>query len=358
MRRMTKISLRVAVAWLVTAALALVAAMLLAPSASGSTPGVRVVKVCAKNAWDHSDSKPFNSEVVASQYTGDGLKIKVAGPSEKQSGYTLLDAPVKLVDVNQSDVQLTYQSDYGYPPAYQLTLTADPTQPPTGANWLGNLVYEDGRWWATRPQNFTDLPNPGQSGTTTFEQWKTAYPNVHVFRVGFSLGSGAAASEGTIKNVTFQGTMWVFRKHCGHPPTTTTSPTTTTTTTTTSSTGTSTTSPTTTDSTSTTSESSTSVTYPPGTTTPAYYDDCTEVIDAGKAPIASDVPGYRLALDRDRDGLGCELEELVSDVANDRDLASTGASPVRFVVVGTLLLIGGVVLTVVAVRRRRSGETT
>jgi hypothetical protein len=100
------------------------------------------------------------------------------------------------------------------------------------------------------------------------------------------------------------------------------------------------------------------VSYPPGTTTPVYYDDCTEVIDAGKAPIASDVPGYRLALDRDRDGLGCELEELVSDVTNDRDLASTGASPVRFVVVGTLLLIGGVVLTVVAVRRRRSGETT
>lgn len=141
---------------------------------------------------------------------------------------------------------------------------------------------------------------------------------------------------------------------CQPDATTTTTSTTTTTTTVTTTTPT-----TTTQVPDTTIETTTSPSWPVTTTTPAYYADCDAVIAAGKAPIESDVPGYRLALDRDRDGTGCELEERVQRVSNDDgDLASTGASGVGpLVAVGTLLVIGGVVVAV-AVRRRRSDGTT
>ncbi|MEZ0493409.1 excalibur calcium-binding domain-containing protein [Kineococcus sp. TBRC 1896] len=37
-----------------------------------------------------------------------------------------------------------------------------------------------------------------------------------------------------------------------------------------------------------------------------YYRNCTEAWDAGAAPIRAGQPGYRPALDRDRDGVACE----------------------------------------------------
>ncbi len=39
----------------------------------------------------------------------------------------------------------------------------------------------------------------------------------------------------------------------------------------------------------------------------AVYENCAAVFAAGVAPLASSDPGYRLALDRDRDGVACEL---------------------------------------------------
>jgi hypothetical protein len=38
----------------------------------------------------------------------------------------------------------------------------------------------------------------------------------------------------------------------------------------------------------------------------AYYANCDEVRAAGVAPLDSEDPGYRPALDRDDDGLACE----------------------------------------------------
>lgn len=39
-----------------------------------------------------------------------------------------------------------------------------------------------------------------------------------------------------------------------------------------------------------------------------YYANCTEMRNAGAAPISRGKPGYRPALDRDNDGLACETD--------------------------------------------------
>ncbi|MEU4741108.1 excalibur calcium-binding domain-containing protein, partial [Actinosynnema sp. NPDC023658] len=38
----------------------------------------------------------------------------------------------------------------------------------------------------------------------------------------------------------------------------------------------------------------------------AYYANCDAVRAAGKAPLYAGQPGYRAALDRDKDGVACE----------------------------------------------------
>ncbi|MFE2750383.1 excalibur calcium-binding domain-containing protein [Actinosynnema sp. NPDC059335] len=38
----------------------------------------------------------------------------------------------------------------------------------------------------------------------------------------------------------------------------------------------------------------------------AYYANCDAVRAAGKAPLYAGDPGYRAALDRDKDGVACE----------------------------------------------------
>lgn len=38
----------------------------------------------------------------------------------------------------------------------------------------------------------------------------------------------------------------------------------------------------------------------------AYYSNCTEAREAGVAPLHVGDPGYRPALDRDKDGVACE----------------------------------------------------
>lgn len=205
----------------IAVAVALVGLAALGGLTAGSAlaTGVTTVTACPASGWDHSDSKPFNSEVVASQYADDGLHVAVDGPSQKQSGYALLATPVALGTVNQSDVQLTYQLAGGYPPAYQLTTYTDATF----TTWSGNLVYENGKWWATRPQNWPLVPTASQAlGGASLDDWRTAYPNAVIYQVGFSLGSGAPASSGIVKSLTFQGTMWVFKSTCSPATTTTT----------------------------------------------------------------------------------------------------------------------------------------
>lgn len=39
----------------------------------------------------------------------------------------------------------------------------------------------------------------------------------------------------------------------------------------------------------------------------AYYDNCNEAWEKGAAPIAKGQPGYRKGLDRNSDGIACEL---------------------------------------------------
>lgn len=46
-----------------------------------------------------------------------------------------------------------------------------------------------------------------------------------------------------------------------------------------------------------------------GRNTNVRFENCDQVRDAGKAPLRSTEPGYRLRLDADRDGLACEAVE-------------------------------------------------
>lgn len=46
-----------------------------------------------------------------------------------------------------------------------------------------------------------------------------------------------------------------------------------------------------------------------GHNTGVRFENCDQVRDAGKAPLRSTEPGYRLRLDADRDGLACEAVE-------------------------------------------------
>lgn len=292
--------------------------LVLTGGVGAATPAVQKVSVCAASGWDTSDSAPFNSEIQPEQFTHGGLKLEVTGPSQKQSAYVTLPAPVKLLDVNQSDTGLTYDPDHGSAPAYQLTMLQDPTLPPTGANWLGNLVRENGKWWATRPQSWPLVPDPGNG--QTLEVYKAAYPDRFVYRVGFSLGSGAAASAGTLRNMVFQGTLWVFRKVCHESlPTSYTSipvPT-----------GGSSTTLTTTESTTSDATSATEST----STTSGTTSGTTSTSTATSAPSTS------------------ETSVVNASSTDDDDLAWTGATVGPLVALGALLLTGGVVL--VAVRR-------
>ncbi|WP_024803705.1 excalibur calcium-binding domain-containing protein [Nocardia sp. BMG51109] len=45
---------------------------------------------------------------------------------------------------------------------------------------------------------------------------------------------------------------------------------------------------------------------PPGPPQSAYYKNCDEVRQAGKAPLYRGQPGYAPHLDRDDDGIACE----------------------------------------------------
>jgi hypothetical protein len=46
---------------------------------------------------------------------------------------------------------------------------------------------------------------------------------------------------------------------------------------------------------------------PPPPPTDAYYANCAAVRAAGKAPLLRGQPGYRSGLDRDADGIACEV---------------------------------------------------
>ncbi|MGW4714467.1 excalibur calcium-binding domain-containing protein [Nocardia sp. NPDC004260] len=45
---------------------------------------------------------------------------------------------------------------------------------------------------------------------------------------------------------------------------------------------------------------------PPQAPPSPYYKNCTEVRNAGKAPLRRGQPGYAPHLDRDNDGIACE----------------------------------------------------
>ena len=67
--------------------------------------------------------------------------------------------------------------------------------------------------------------------------------------------------------------------------------------------------PTTTTSVTATTAITTATTIPATTTTTApFYANCDAARAAGAAPVLREDPGYRSALDRDGDGVGCELE--------------------------------------------------
>lgn len=94
------------------------------------------------------------------------------------------------------------------------------------------------------------------------------------------------------------------------------------------------------------------------------YENCDEVRAAGKAPILEGQPGFEAKLDRDADGVGCEVaadqvwnSKDGSDGATEAALADTGVGEYLPFLIGggVVLLAGGGGLLVLA--RRRSARS-
>lgn len=271
----------------------------------------------------------------------------------KVAGY--LDvAPEALATVAVGpEPTLNYAAQFGSVPGYQLVVEGV-DEDGLDRTWI--LVGEPGaygdKWWAASCADFcTKLKMPASGGggspyQGTLDEWTAAQPNGVVTRIGFSLGSGAYG-RGVVKSLTLLDKYYTFKLH--HKPvsvTPTTNPPTSTTSVTTPS------NPPGSEITVTPPTTTTTTTSPWTTSTlpvtKVHYANCTEVIAAGKAPIHVGTPGYAPRLDEDGDGIGCELEERVTNAG----LASTGANVGAVVAVGTLLLFGGTAVAV-AVRRRR-----
>lgn len=56
-----------------------------------------------------------------------------------------------------------------------------------------------------------------------------------------------------------------------------------------------------------------------------YYKNCAEAREAGAAPIHRGEPGYRDALDRDRDGVACEVPGRSGKRSDDDSKKSKGS---------------------------------
>ncbi len=81
-----------------------------------------------------------------------------------------------------------------------------------------------------------------------------------------------------------------------------------------------------------------------------YYANCAAVYKAGKAPLKKGQPGYRLGLDRDEDGIACELptaspsrtgNPIPSPAGEDEELPVTGAGLTWVIGVGVVTLGAG-----------------
>lgn len=257
--------MRKAILTALTGLAVLLGLLVTAPVASAQVADVAVCESSIATSWDYSDSAPYNTPVLASDFVAAGLSLDLTGEAAggKKSGYTALTNPVLVSQINQQDTLMTYAVESGPPPGYQLRAHVD-----GGDAWAGHWVYEgnNGKWWSTRPASWPLLPNPGSSGGATLAEIAAAYPQATVSHVGFSLGSGVTG-KGVLKTLTFQGTRFVF----GPCPVATT---TTTTTTTASSTE------TTTETTSSTSEtsSSSSIATTTETSSPTNTDTTAPVV--------------------------------------------------------------------------------
>lgn len=188
-----------------------------APTAGAQVTDVVVCQTSIGTSWDYSDSTPFNTPVLASDFVAGGLSLDLTGEASggKKSGYTALTNAVLIGQIAQTDTMMSYTVESGPPPGYQLR-----AHPQGGDEWAGHWVYENGKWWATRPASWLLLPNPGSSGGATLAEIAAAYPQATVSHVGFSLGSGVTG-KGLLTSFTFQGTRFVFGA-CAAETTTTT----------------------------------------------------------------------------------------------------------------------------------------
>jgi LPXTG-motif cell wall-anchored protein len=323
-------------------------------SAAAGVPSVKVTDL-APQGWDFSQSRTAgHHEFQGGAAAGLHIWTDDNSSQAKVAGYVGLSSPVSmpLVAAWPTDPSLDYLAAPGtIAPGYQMVVDAkDKNGVDRTFILVGEPVY-GGKWWAASCSTWcADLGMEATGGggspyQGTLDEWATLLPKSSVKAVGFSLGSGVKG-EGLLRSLTFMKITWSFCK--GTPPTTTTTVPTSTTTTT---------APSTSTSTSTSVSQPTSTTSGSVTTTPVMYEDCDAVIAAGKAPLYADKPGYRLALDRDRDGIACEREELsggVSNVSNTGGgLASTGASNIAlFITLGALLLLGGGAAVLIGYRRK------
>lgn len=165
------------------------------------------------------------------EFTADGLHIYTEGAAstDKVAAYKAVNFSIANAGADSS---FDYTSMIGPTPGLQLQVDTDSTVAGIQFTTLvGESVYGN-HWWSTKPLSGPHVQSPGGDGSAyagTLSDFYTDYPNMVVFAVGFSLGSGVHG-DGVLHSMTIGCTTYQFKAYVTPPETTTTeAPTTTTT---------------------------------------------------------------------------------------------------------------------------------
>jgi LPXTG-motif cell wall-anchored protein len=305
----------------------------------------------------------------------DGLRMETPAQPDAVSWKTTLSAPVALKDITQlSYVTRKYAASDNAAalPAYRLYLEGT-----DGANDTATLIYEPyyqpgvgnpaeeetrtwaphgGFWWSNRSIAGGIATSGGSyAGNQTLAQVALANPGAKVVAFGVGQGTYNDKLDARVNNVLFKGKFkcethsWVAPAASSSSGSVSASASSSSSSKPPSQSG------------SASASSSSSSKPPSGSASSSssspdgvYYADCDAVRAAGKAPLLSNQPGYRPALDSDNDGIACEDSE--ASGGDGGSLPKTGDSvPVSAMVAGGagLVLFGAGLLWALWYRRNR-----
>ena len=193
-------------------ALVVAALALAAPASAATTTYITPAQLDTSEtrATGHNDFVP------------DGVHVWTEGSTstDKAAGYFAVDAD--LADVGEPSMD-TVRNDptTTLRPGMQLVVDFDGNGSPDGI-LVGEPTYSDGsplygdNWWlAGSAKQFVKDAAPSHAGgfggpdNGTLDQWRTVFPDAHVYAFGWSLGSGVHGDD-TIRSMTLGTTTYKF----------------------------------------------------------------------------------------------------------------------------------------------------